>query len=212
MYKTLIGIKSCVARAAYLQACLETWVSRSPFDVHTFTGPELGTPDDYLGIPFKLVAMVQWAIEHGYDYFWHADDDTYLQPQYLQDELSWDYWGRKSNNVIDFISGFSVGLSRRAMEIVANSKPERGYDDLLEGQWLLNAGIPITFSSRCILVPKVGGLGRLNMAGLPKNFLAVAELTPKMMRELHQLVVQNRMTGSGKLALPPRLYYLPQDL
>ena len=217
--KILLGIKSCNKRINFIKACRETWVpAASKFaDVVFFVGnPQAGSsevddtvrldvPDDYLGLPFKAVAMAQYSAEREYDVLWSVDDDTYAQPEYLEDEVNSDYWGRLIPRTDPpYTSGFSRGLSRKATQILAQVKATCGYDDPFVGEVLHKEGISILSSDRVILLPKVGGHKFLNFCGLPKNFLAAAELLPDQMRELHKCVLEGRLRGDRLFVQTPR--------
>jgi len=224
--RVLLAIEGCHARADRIRACNHTWAngttmppsvtivrfageSESPDSIFDIVLP---VGDKYLDLPHKTQAIVRYALDKGYDMVWKTDDDCYNQPTKLTDrEINAEYWGRENDGWGGYVSGVSYGLGRKAMEVVANSTFQSDdpgmWEDVLVGKWVRQAGIIRTLTDRVILIPKVGGHTRLNLPGLPQDFLGVGELDPKTMFDLHRLVISNKLIGSGKLSLPPRLFY-----
>ena len=158
--KTLVAIKTC-HRPEYFakaRAQWETWVQpvRQHADVIFFSGRHpvygavdreimnavwLDAPDDYLGIPRKVQLLCQWAYNRNYGRTLLLDDDVYVVPSRFPNLLTeLDYVGRfrgpHGGYPAYFASGFAYFLSRRALEIVANT-PWNG--DWMDERFVANA-------------------------------------------------------------------------
>ena len=106
--KTLIGVAGC-HRPEYLakaHAQRMTWVRDVVgADVRFFCGhpinnrtkqPDevwLDCPDNWQQRKLKIIAMVQWALNNGYDRMFKVDDDVYLRPERLSSLGEVDYGG-----------------------------------------------------------------------------------------------------------------------
>jgi len=162
--KILIAIYTC-SRPKYqarLQVLQETWLPlAAPFhDIRFFDGMRLGVPDDYWSLPQKTKALCKYAIQHGYDYLLKVDDDTYVHPDKLAPP-GVDYAGirikandlgfpptfaasPKGTHPFDYASGGAYWLSRKAMEIVAETEIDDWAEDRWVGQTLGRHGIVFT--------------------------------------------------------------------
>lgn len=97
MSKPLIGVMSCERDAANgcHDAMRQTWIPHMVpgIDYKIFVGQgtralapdeeRLDVQDDYGSLPEKSQAMRKWSLEHGYDFMFKADRDTYLSPRRL---------------------------------------------------------------------------------------------------------------------------------
>jgi len=97
MSTVLIGVMSCIhdAQNGNHDAIRRTWVRHMVpgLEYRIFVGQgainlapdevQLDVPDDYPHLPEKAQAMRMWALEHGYDYMFKADRDTFLSPRRL---------------------------------------------------------------------------------------------------------------------------------
>lgn len=122
-------------RAAGLRS---TWLqdaAKFGFDYKIFKGRSTNTPspdevfldcrDDYFHSAEKMKAVAQWALEHGYDYVFKVDDDSfvYLDRLVASGFEQCDYCGRDGKGQ-DFIPGGpGYWLSRRALEALVKSQP-----------------------------------------------------------------------------------------
>lgn len=104
----------------------------------------LDVPDDYHNLPFKMQAIYKWALQHGYEYIVKADDDTFL---YIDRLLrsgfeSYDQMGyfrcrcRDKNRCQDYITGMCYTLNKRALQILAATKPVHWAEDCSTGKIL----------------------------------------------------------------------------
>jgi hypothetical protein len=75
----------------------------------------LNCPDGYKDGKEKVIAIIQWAVEHGYDCLWKVDDDVYLRPERLLALEPHDYYGAIVPNS-PVCAGAIYGLSRDSME------------------------------------------------------------------------------------------------
>ena len=96
----------------------------------------LECPDDYNGLPYKTKAICKWAWDRDYTHIFLCDSDTFLMPARLLDSgfENFDYVGHFNgargipNAIYGSLYSWASGgsgywLSRRAMEIVADSDP-----------------------------------------------------------------------------------------
>ena len=86
--KTLLALITCHARQHYADAQRDTWIPNIPegLDYKFFLGPSERAPrpdevfldcdDSYGGLPSKVQAVIQWALEHGYTNLAKVDDDV----------------------------------------------------------------------------------------------------------------------------------------
>ena len=170
--KLLVAVKSCKHHlmAGYHDAILRTWGKDIPegTDLRFFTGscwmfsaaPEevtLQVPDDYMSLPYKTKAICDWSVQHGYDYAFLCDTDTFLIPSRLleSDFAGYDYAGRfgampKIGTTFNYkdacgiypnchpwaSGGVGYFLSKKAAELVAQVKPHVWAEDMFVGQVL----------------------------------------------------------------------------
>src|SRR5271157_1399312 len=111
MAKALVGVMSCErdAENGCHNAIRRTWATRmvEGLDYKIFVGQgtlghvlapdeeRLDVPDDYYSLPEKSQAMRKWSLEHGYEFMFKADRDTYLSPKNLLHSgfENYDYMG-----------------------------------------------------------------------------------------------------------------------
>lgn len=102
----------------------------------------LPVKDTYEALPSKTRAICRWALEHGYDFAFQCDDDTYVQPERLLSSgfERHDYIGRfrgpSGGYPAPYCSGFGYWISKMAMEIVANQPLS---SDTADDRWIGNA-------------------------------------------------------------------------
>jgi len=144
--RKLIAIKTCRVKRAWADAQRQTWVrdvvGKGYADVRFFMGAWdariksaacgdevfLDVPDDYAGIPLKVRAICDWAVEHNYDQVSLCDDDVYVVPERYKTLPTepFNYVGRfrpPYGTVYPphFASGFFYTLSNRAAAFVAGT-------------------------------------------------------------------------------------------
>jgi hypothetical protein len=138
--KVLIAVVTCHKYRSRMLAQLETWASEpmpDGIDLRFFLGhgESLGTSgdvlldvdDNYAALPRKVQAMLEWALEQGYDYVFKTDDDVYLRPERLLSSLpTQNYRGRVRAGLKQgdpwYCSGMGYWLSRKAMDYVVKDK------------------------------------------------------------------------------------------
>lgn len=136
MPRILIAVKSCHKYRHRADAQRATWVPDvQGAVVRFFLGEAAGyvprpdevvlpCSDEYLALPAKAKATFAWALDAGFDYLFHCDDDTYVRPERLLASgfENYDYVGRLRGSSgrwpAPYCSGFAYWLSRRAMQIV----------------------------------------------------------------------------------------------
>lgn len=169
--RILIGVMSCQSYTERRQRCLESWIPEAiglGMDVVFLIGGSSGNatrdgltlnlpcPDDYASLPQKTCHFLQWAIEHSdCDYVFKCDDDTYLRPDRLAavETNGRDYIGAEWSPGVGYGSGGAgYWLSRRGMTIVTATLIRHldGAEDLLVGQCLANAHVPLHIDARFI--------------------------------------------------------------
>lgn len=137
--RVLLAIESCTRFRARREAQRKTWLPFKPAELHhryfigvqdgaAVTIPQseesdvttLNCPDSYQELILKTRALIAWALEHGYDYIFKTDDDTYVDAVKLLASgfENWHYtgWSRQR----DYAQGGSgYWLSRHAMEVIS---------------------------------------------------------------------------------------------
>ena len=158
--KILLAIKTCHKYRHRADAQRQTWVPEvQGADVRFFLGEARGyvpkddeevlsVDDGYLALPAKAKATFEWALNAGYDFLFHCDDDTYVRPERLLQSgfAAYDYVGRLRGPSgiwpAPYCSGFGYWLSRRAMQVVVGQPlTEDTADDRHIGNVLIKAGL-----------------------------------------------------------------------
>jgi hypothetical protein len=142
----------------------ETWIKDARmrgWNIEIMTGARLGVSDDYLFLPVKTKAIVQWALDRGYEHLLKMDDDGYLVAsrlaippyEYAGIVFSPQDSGKPEMGIPDYPSGtfpysFASGggywLGKRAMQIVASSDVDDCWaEDRWVGDILGKAGITL---------------------------------------------------------------------
>ncbi len=139
--KLLIGIASCHRDRALQDNLRQTWLKDATVDYKFFLGRPAATPADdevFLDAPdgydfelsVKVQAMVNYALEHGYDYLFKCDTDTcvYLDRLLACDFEKYLYMGGRDDERNDDLpahGGPGYFLDRFAMEILRDSPSDR---------------------------------------------------------------------------------------
>jgi len=195
MSKTLIAVVTCHQFRDRADAQRATWVPLvTDADVRFFVGFEhkaqrpdevvLQTWDCYERLPHKVQAMCRWALANNYSQLFKCDDDVYIWPSRLLAAApkTLDYVGRVNDlSRTRFCSGFGYWLSRRAIEIIANAATPDDYaEDRWVGKTLIQAGIRPANDSRYVYANT-----KKRLPVLGSDVVALAELSPERMKELH---------------------------
>ena len=161
--KVLIAITCCHHRYAKADLLRELWTRNvEGADVRFFYGRGgylkplddevyLDCRDDYDGLTNKSKAIYSWALEHGYDYVFDVDDDTYVRPALLLASgfEKYDYIGRLSTLGVIYASGGpGIWLSKKALEILAVAPENDTVDDRWIGNTLAQHGIRLQHDLR----------------------------------------------------------------
>lgn len=142
--KTLIAIVTCHTRLDWANLVRQTWVPLVPknVDVRFFCGrgaPRdlmtdevlLDCDDSYQGLPNKVQEIIRWVLDRDYDFILKCDDDVVIHPDHLlsSDFDQFDFTGHRcaENNQVPW--GFNYWLSRKAMQIMADSPLPQGNND-----------------------------------------------------------------------------------
>jgi len=146
--KTLIAIVNARHREEWRQVVRNTWLPQVPkdkCDAFFFMGRgeerqfsedevELDCSDKYEHLPEKVRAITRWALKRTYGHMLKCDDDVVLRPNAIlaSGYESYDFSGKANRPpqpyVVSF--GFNYWLSRKSMEIVAESElPTDGSND-----------------------------------------------------------------------------------
>jgi hypothetical protein len=162
-----IPIKSEQKYVDRMNACRNTWLScvpdadsrlNPPLAYKAFSDAELGLdPNSPTVRPWRTKLMCKYALENGYDYIFRTDSDAYVWVNRLlasgfeqHDYMGWclDYPKHleKERGLRTAHGGIGFFLSRRAMEIVANTEPWKQEDgiywgDIWTGEVLWKHGI-----------------------------------------------------------------------
>ena len=138
VYRVLVAIPAYDKSREEQQALRETWAKERPgMDVRFFFGSDdvlasepdeivLASPNDYPDNSFKIYELIKWAFDHGYDFVFKCDTDTFIVPDrlLLSDYDAHDYVGFEIGNEprsggVGFASGGAgYWLSRAAMRAI----------------------------------------------------------------------------------------------
>jgi hypothetical protein len=201
--KTLIAVTTCHAFRNRADAVRETWGAEvAGADTRYFLGsgtaqrPDeviLPCPDGYHHLSLKTQLIRRWALEHGYDYLWKVDDDTYVRPERLLDRGVAHYVGRlrgpSGNYTAPYCSGFCYGLSRQALELLAPLDWPSN-DDFSEDRWtgnkLLGFGIrPHNEIEFVVHQSKMNAISGREAPLAGNRVIASCEYSPEQMRGVH---------------------------
>jgi hypothetical protein len=164
--KTLIAIVNCHTRIAYQKCLRETWIPLvKGADVRFFLGPSDRQPeadevflccdDSYQGLPSKVRAIAQWALENGYDWVLKCDDDVVMIPdKVLSSGFQYHDFSGHRNDVRTFPVpyGFCYWLSRRAMQLVVDAPlPPDNNDEVWVTSTLSKVGIVLHHDHRYVM-------------------------------------------------------------
>jgi hypothetical protein len=152
---------------------------REPLEDEVF----LSVPDDYEHLPHKTIAMVKYALENDYDYFFKCDSDSYLWPDRLLQEVTgstWDYAGYLNGAVCS--GGCGYWLSRKAMKAV-QTNPDGWAEDVWVAKCMKYAGI------ESVMLPNhVPGFSNhwFDTSKVTSNMVCIHAVKPEDMRDLYQ--------------------------
>lgn len=208
--KILVAVVTCHRHRDRADAQRRTWVPEAKalgMDVLFFVGrgvkreePErddevvVGADDSYEGLPHKVRAVCQWALEQEYDYVFKMDDDTYLRPDRLLacGFEGRDYSGRlrgpSGDKPYPYASGFSYWLSNRAVALVAFTVPYDVAEDRHVGNTIYGAGLKCYPDYRYVVVKSDGNRNALSGSEGPRannDVISAGELSPEEMELMH---------------------------
>lgn len=217
MNKILIAVKCCHSRQNYAEASRQTWIKNiHGMDYKVFYGHgshelksdevQLDVPDGYPDLCTKIHEMIRWAYDHGYEYLFQVDDDTYVHPDRLfsSDFRNRDFVGGESFGIDEHkrifkyqggvnASGPGFWLSRKAMEIVLGfPRPGSESPDEPWLGWVLRSkGTHVKADTRLGCygnLPLDGGSYEFTNCTLPeeKNIIAEWEYGPEGMLAIHK--------------------------
>ena len=180
-------------------ALRDTWLKDVTVDYKIFYGAGakraaekdevfLNAPDDYQHSSQKLKALVQYALEKGYDAIAKSDDDIYL------------HWDRFMTNlpISDYVgggpSGFAAGcfywLSAEAMRLLVQQPCFRWQEDYWVGSVLENARIRLVKDSRYYIAPSTQSCQYISDEALykPHSHISIHSLSPTQMRAYYKFI------------------------
>jgi hypothetical protein len=224
--RILIAITSCHNFRDRADAVRQTWASevegadvryflgRSETPVKSQSHPDeiiLDCPDGYHYLSQKTQLIRRWALENGYDYLWKVDDDTYVRPErLLADFQNLDYVGRlrgcSGSYPGPYCSGFTYGLSRKSLELLAPIEWGAS-DDFSEDRWtankLLSLGISPHNEPRFVVQSSKACAISGREAPLVGNaVIASCEYSPKEMRRVHAEFKSGKRSAQGEYHKP----------
>lgn len=158
--KVLVAIVSCHKNKQKRDWQRQTWLPELKFDYKFFLG-KLGlvprqeeesvvilpVGDNYTSLPEKILELIRWARNNGYDKLLKLDDDVYCRPERLQPPEG-DYVGHAYGHR-HYCSGAAYWLSAKAMDaILAKWYRRTNAEDYCVGYSLERAGIKPTEDHR----------------------------------------------------------------
>jgi hypothetical protein len=179
-----------------VSALRDTWLKDVTVDYKIFRGlgngttiplPDevfLDTPDDYQHSSRKLKALVQYALDNGYDYLLKVDDDVWVYWNRLDLNPTADYIGGGPSN---FAAGCAYWLSRKAMQLLVQNTCFRWQEDFWAGCVMENNRIPFTRDARYYIAPSTKTNQYISSEELakPNDYLTIHSLSPEQMRQYY---------------------------
>ncbi len=164
--------------------------------------------DDYISLPAKVQRIYLWAIDHGYDYVFKTDDDTYV---YLDRLMSsgferQDYIGYCYPSHGNYITGGAgYWVSKKVMRLLVDAKVDDWAEDKWVGAVLKTHGIQPVRDARYL--PGFNGhYVRIEQLPDPHNYISFHACTPEMMRQLDSAMpsptFKLQMQAMGEEAYP----------
>lgn len=147
---------------------LKFFVGGSGIELNNFQEDEipLDCEDTYVALPQKTREIARWSLSHDFDFSFFCDTGSFVIPHHLMScgFENYDYmgfWGGGSHKTFSYrledaergcpvqfvkscspwAAGGGYVLSRKAMEIVANTEPKYWAEDLGVGQMMSENGI-----------------------------------------------------------------------
>jgi hypothetical protein len=198
--RPLIAVISCHKNMMATAAQRVTWADpkypikffygsgskRAPLPDEVF----LDVPDTYVGLPYKVQAVMQWAKEHGFTEVFKCDDDVYLSPERLlkagfeNHQYVGMYIDRKSEQ---YPYGYMHGgagywLGCKAIDAVVSATVDRPSEDGWVANKVFEKGIAGYHSSRLKWVRRVY---RDPFPETVKDIILSAEFTPEELLKVH---------------------------
>ena len=220
--KTLIAVTTCHSFRDRADAVRSTWGAEvEGADIRYFLGRGaaqhvdevlLDCDDGYHYLSQKTQLIRRWALEHGYDYLWKVDDDTYVRPERLLGNgfADLDYVGRlrgpSGNYRGPYCSGFTYGLSRKALELLAPLEWPAN-EDFSEDRWtgnkLLALGISPHHESQFVVQSSKNNAISGREAPLAGNaVISSCEYIPAEMRRVHAEFKSGKRSALGEYHQP----------
>ena len=175
-----------------VSALRDTWLKDVTCDYKIFYGAGakraaekdevfLNAPDGYQHSSQKLKALVQYALDHGYDYVLKVDDDVFVYWDRLNLHPTADYIGSGPSS---FASGFTYWLSAKAMRLLVASPCFRWQEDYWVGSVMENNHIPLLKDTRYFCAPTTRTNQYISDEELskPNDYLTIHSLSPEQMR------------------------------
>ena len=223
--RVLIAVTSCHAFRDRADAVRSTWGQEVPgagADIRYFLGrgtaerPDeilLECDDGYHHLSAKTQLIRRWAVEHGYDWLWKIDDDTYVRPERLLATHYAPYVhyvgrlrGPSGNYPGPYLSGFCYGLDRKALEALAPIDwPLNG--DFSEDRWtgnkLLALGItPHLESNFIVQASKACAINGREAPLAGNSVIASCEYSPAQMQRVHATFKSGTLSTMGTYQKP----------
>lgn len=206
--KTLIAITGCQKFRDRANNQRATWVKDNAdpdIDIKFFVGyldlcrPAYLLPDEVLLLASdeyndrkdKVLALVRWALDHGYDRLIKVDDDTYVRPERLASLpeidyggfLQWQVFMLNGVNILEAenVLGPFVVLSRKAMGLLLGPDLHPGiyFEDVWVSKQMKGNGI-----TRVDLRPRIGYRLYNSIAPSPRIIPAEYQQTPLATNDL----------------------------
>lgn len=138
----------------------------------------LDVDDSYAMLPHKIKAIYQWALDHGYDYVFKCDDDTFVYvDRLLNSGFENHKWIGRYNGGHFVAGGPGYWISKDAMKIVASSAVGKAWaEDIWVSGALVSAGYQPEFDHRYV---------DLRRGEVDNSTVAVCECTEAKMKELY---------------------------
>jgi hypothetical protein len=174
-----------------VSALWDTWLKDVTVDYKIFRGRRAGispidevwldAPDDYFHSSYKLKALAQYALDHGYDYVLKIDDDMWVYWDRLDLAPTDDYIGGGPSG---FAAGCAYWMSERLMRLLVVSPCFRWQEDFWVGCVAENNRIPFIKDARYFIAPSTQQNQYISDEALSNSnqYLTIHSLSPEQMR------------------------------
>lgn len=192
MEHPLVAVVTCHKNQIATAAQRATWAAQT--SVRFFYGAGhvsqradevvLNAPDNYLGLPYKVQALIRWALDKGYKRLFKCDDDAYVVVARLLAAPTSEYLGNMSGGYAHGGAGYWLG--ENAMKTLAEAPVFGKSEDGWVAKTLFRFGIFGTHDARYQYVRRTHGDPMPPLPTAENDLILSAEFSPEEMYKVHR--------------------------